>query len=153
MANVAKYLAPVKTAFQSRPLQIVLVILGVLAAAWYMGRRAGIQKANESQTELPNNGTQIPVGWKPDPFAEHLYRVMDGLFTTAGTKDQAFSRALDLTDDQLIAVNNAFNRLYLGKGKGTLVNWLQDELYYDRLTGKRDQLLNRLRTLGARFNP
>lgn len=123
----------------------------VLLVIYLLGRKAGKKKALESVTDipLPNGGTDIPATWDPKPLANDLYTVMDGWFTLAITKEKVFVRMLDLTAGQLVALYNAFNNLFSAKGKGTLTQWLRDELNVTT-TSVRDSIVQRLVSLNCR---
>lgn len=105
-----------------------LIIVIVLVVMYLIGRAAGLRKAEKDQVKLPNNGLGIPTGWDPVPLANELFTVMDGVASN-GTiqKDRVFNKCLGLTPDQLVAVYNAFNRLFRSKNDGTLTQWLRDE--------------------------
>jgi hypothetical protein len=149
--NLQRIVVPVREAFQSKPFQIFIIFAIVVAIIYYAGRSAGIKKAEESIVQLPDNGSGIPKGFNPTPYANELYDVMKGLGQLTGTKDKAFRRSLELpTDDMLAAVNNKFNQLYLNRGSGTLIKWLEDEIWYDYFTGIKNKLITRLKSIGAK---
>jgi hypothetical protein len=142
---------PVREAFQSKPFQIFIIFAIVVAIIYYAGRSAGLKKAEESVVKLPDNGSGIPKGFDPTPYANELFEVMKGLGQLTGAKDKAFRKTLELpTNDMVAAVNNKFNQLYLSRGSGTLVKWLEDEMWYDYFTGIKDKLITRLKSIGAK---
>jgi hypothetical protein len=142
--------SPVTSAFQSRPLQIFLILAVVVGLIYYLGRKAGLAKAEESVIQLPDSGSGIPKGWSPKPLAAELYRVLKGVWTLAGTKEIAIYNVYNLpTADMLAAVNNQFNHDYLGEGSGTLVKWLEDEQNV-AIGGTRNKLVARLKSIGAK---
>ena len=107
--------------------------------------------------QLPAGGAGIPtvgytqtgqaIAWDPKPMSDQLYNAMSGLFTTSGTKDEAWTALIQLpTNDMLTAVYNQFNKDH-GNGT-TLTAWIDDEYYYDYFTGVKVQALNKLRGAG-----
>lgn len=99
---------------------------------------------------IPTTGytpTGQPIAWNPKPLSDQLFNAMSGLFTTSGTKDEAWKALINLpTNDMLTAVYNQFNTDH-GEGE-TLTTWIDSEYYYDYFTGVKDQALSRLRAAG-----
>ena len=68
---------------------------------------------------------------------------MGGLFTLTGTKDDAWLQVANIpTNDMLTSLYNYFNSKF-GNGK-TLTQWINDEYYYDILSGVKQKTLQRL---------
>lgn len=122
------------------------VFIAILAYVYFRGKKAG-------KTVIPDapyiHGKQgIPTGFNPNILADKLYEVMSGMFTMSGHKDAAWSQLLNLqTDDMIIAVYNCFNDKYGSKGKGTLTQWIDDEYYYDFVSGIKKKTVTKLKSL------
>lgn len=132
MAATVKFVEATRTAFQSKPFQIFLIIVIVAAIIYFAGRKAGEDKKEEeliAPKPLPDSGQGVPTNWEPqrDAIVKELFDTMDGLFTLSGYKEKAWTKLHNLTRDQLTAVYNEFNRLYQSKGQGTLYQWIRDE--------------------------
>lgn len=124
---------------------IILLIVVIILAIYFYGK----SKGSVPRVANPNSGRDIPAGWSPQPLASSLHNVLSGLFTMTGTKDAVFSSIINLPNDAMvISVGNAFNDLYFKEGKGSIINWLKDELWVDPLTGKRDELVRTLERVG-----
>ncbi len=125
-------------------LGIALLIILFLASIYWIGIRKG--KTRKYTAELPNGGSGIPVTttttgekvtWNPEPLAKEGYDVMNGFFSPffETRRVEWYGKMLSLTDDQLVAVYNAFNQLYISKGNGTLRDWINDEYNIENSQG------------------
>jgi hypothetical protein len=113
---------------------IAVIAIGVAIYIYFKGKRDG--------------KIYIPDGWNPNTLADKLYKVMNDTIVASGTKDAAWKELLGLaTDDMIIAVYNTFNKKYATKGKGSLTEWVNDEIYYDYLSGVKSKLYNKLKSL------
>lgn len=123
-----------------------IAIALVVYFIWKNGKKAGL-------TIIPDvpyirDQPVITANFNPNVLAEELFTVMDGMLTLSGTKDAAWRKLFELgTDNMVIAVYNAFNAKYGTRGKGSLTQWINDENYYDFLSGMKGKVLNRLKTL------
>lgn len=137
---------------QSTPVQV-----GVAAGAAFLVYKGVQFLMRPAPVPLPAGGAGIPVvgygpggmaiAWSPAPLSNELNAAMNGLFTFTGTKDEAWSKLLQLpTPDMVTAVYNDFNARH--GGGSTLTQWIRDEIYYDPFTGVRDATLARLALLG-----
>jgi hypothetical protein len=141
-------MAPVfKSMLTNRPLQIVLIAAALLGVVYWYGRRSRDDKSKYDH-ELPNSGSGIPQNWNPETRAAALNDVMDGLFTPTADKEAEWFTCLQLTNDQLVAVYSAFNRMYCADDDETLTTWIKSE------TGAfwgsvKQQLVNRLVSLNC----
>jgi len=134
------------------PVKIGLgVVVGVLV---YKKAKAFINRP--PHIPLPNGGYGLPVTgtdasgnavlWSPDSLATELYNVMSGGGTFSGTKDEAWLKLYNLpTADMITHVYNKFNSQY-GAGD-SLTTWIDDEYYYDYLSGVKSMVLGKLRGL------
>lgn len=115
---------------------LALVIIGSGLTIYFVGKSTGKKKGQGTQAKLPNSGSGIPKGWDPAPIARATYDSLKGLLTSPVRKQQTYSMLYALTNDQLTAVYNEFNRLYQGGLKGdTLYTWIKDEwVNYDPFT-------------------
>jgi hypothetical protein len=127
--------------WSNRFIRYTAIILVVVAVVFLVGKSVGKKKEEKKQVKLPNNGKGIPEKWDPKPLANEVYRNFKGVFTWAAQKEVTMGKLFSLTDDQLVAVYNAFNKHY-GGGK-TLTYWLEDE-FNVTLGGVRNSLVERL---------
>ncbi|GAA4352989.1 hypothetical protein GCM10023185_13160 [Hymenobacter saemangeumensis] len=133
------------TIFANKPLQITLVVVGLVVAIYWYGKKAGDDK-KKFDPELPNSGSGIPQGWDPMPRVRRLHEVMAGVFTPSLSKEAEWRMNLALTNDQLTAVYGAFNRAYCTSNDETLTTWIDDE-FGAPFNSAKPALLNRLRSL------
>jgi hypothetical protein len=133
---------PVKEAFASKPFQVFLIVAAIVAVIFFVGKAVGTANATKP-LELPDNGSGIPKGWRPEVLAEDLHDKLSGVFTLAMDKEVVFRNLLQLTNDQLVAVYNTFNHRF---GKETMTQWIENEFNVS-VGGVRPQLLARLRNL------
>jgi len=154
MAATVKFVEATRTAFQSKPFQIFLIIVIVAAIIYFAGRKAGADKTKEeliAPKPLPDSGQGVPTNWEPqrDAIVKELFNAMDGYFILSGTKETAWKKLHNLTRDQLTAVYNEFNRLYQDKGQGTLYQWIDSELSPPRwLSEAKDKAMTLLEQNG-----
>jgi hypothetical protein len=135
--------------FTSKPFLIILVVAIILAAVYLSGRRKGKEQAYE-YVPLPDGGASIPSAWKDGNLKEIVAELadrLDGVLTWDIEKEKSFATLMALTDDQLTAVYNEFNRQFEHKGQGTMTQWIVDEWSVSIVT-IRPALVKRLRTLG-----
>ncbi len=143
----------------------VLLFITVLVAIYFVGKGKG--KSKKYDVNLPTGGAGIPVEtdeqgneivWSPEPLAKEGYRVMSGLawkqFLDASLTQERvewYARLTALTDDQLVAVYNAFNSLYISKGNGTMTDWIRDEYNLENSEAYNKVIvrLENLKLLGA----
>ena len=107
----------------------------------------GKSTATGPQPVYPEGGKGIPAGWSPEPLAAELYNNMDGLFTLGSTKEASWKKLYDLpTLDMTVAVYSVFGQKYFNKGKGTLTDWIRDEVNYVPVWagGIKENLLSKL---------
>lgn len=129
----------------------------VVAGGAFLTYRVGKKLLNKpARANMPQGGAGLPVVsytpqgtavyWNPAPLAAELFKVMDGLFTASGTKDDTFLKLAQLpSDDMVTAVYNYFNTKY-GDGK-SLTDWINSE-WWTNITGSgKEEALNRLNTL------
>ncbi len=134
----------------SRPLQIFIIAAVVLALVYWYGRNS-ISDTMKYDHPLPNSGSGIPANWDATAvkFADDLHGIIDGLFTLSGLKDRVCSSVLALTNDQITAVYNAYNRKYCVGSSATLTRDLDDE-WWRPSSGKLGDLVNKLKSLNLR---
>ena len=125
---------------------IAVIAVGVAIYIYFKGKKDG--KIYIPDAPYINGANAIPAGWNPNILADRLYTVMNDTIVASGTKDAAWKELLGLaTDDMIIAVYNTFNKKYATKGKGSLTEWVNDEIYYDYLSGVKSKLYNKLKSL------
>lgn len=137
----------IKSAAQSKPLQVVVIIAAILGAAYFVGKAAGVAKASKP-VPLPHGGSDIPKGWDPGILTEQLHEIIDG-WDWSNDKEKVLVRLIDLTDGQLVAVYNTYNNRYGNGGwfssKETLTQALQGEWF--SFGSVAPQVISRLQTL------
>lgn len=133
-----------------KPIRYGFIAVALVLTIYLLGKSAGKKKGREEvdQKPLPNNGQGIPTGWDPKPLANEVFQQLDGWTTWAANKEETFVKLETLTSDQLVAVYNAFNKLFGPKGKGTMTDWLRDELNVS-IGGRRDGLVTKLISLNC----
>jgi hypothetical protein len=134
---------------------VILAGLALLGFVYFSGKSAGKRKVPKD-TELPNAGSGIPVigtdqngkkiSWSPNAIVSDLFDALNGSFVMAATKEELFIRMLDLTDDQLTAVYNKFDKDHYDKDNGTMTQWIKDEFNVS-IGSVRDELVRRLQNL------
>jgi hypothetical protein len=134
----------------SRPLQIFLIAAVLLGLVYWYGRNS-ISDKMKYDHPLPNSGSGIPANWDATAvkLADDLYSIIDGLFTLSGTKDRVCSTVLALTNDQITAVYNAYNRKYCTDSSATLTRDLDGE-FWRPVSGKLGELVAKLKSLNLR---
>ena len=126
-----------------------IILLVVALIVWWIYAQ-GKKAATGPQVDLPGGANAIPAGWSPEPLAKELHDAMDSLLVFADTKETAFKKLFELpTDAMIVAVYNAFGKLYFSEGYGTLTEWIRDESNYvpELLGGVRARLLSKLQSL------
>lgn len=114
--------------------------------------------------DLPNNGNGIPtegvsengkpVSWNPLPITEELHEVLYGFsmidIGNSSKKTAVYAKLMALTNDQLVAVYNAYNARYMEEdGDGTLRDVIEDEWFEDS-QGNAKKVLDRMVALDLR---
>lgn len=139
---MASSLAWVGAAFKSRPIQYIIFLLVIVLLIYVIGRQAGRNSfADYKPKDLPEE-----PNWSPDIFVEEAWDILDGYTDLAAYKEEFFVKLLGLSDRQLNEIYNLYNSRY-GKSDGyTLTKKIANEtnVFW---TGRRDDLVKRLRTL------
>lgn len=115
-------------------LAIVLALLLLLFIGWVVRKLR--KPPNAAYLE---GGGALPPGWSPKKYADRMFEVIDGVFTSANTKAEAAKELTELNDNQLIDVYNYWNDEYstktsLGEKFGTLPNAMKKELNVPNIT-------------------
>lgn len=127
----------------------VIAAIAVLIYIYVRGRKDGRKYIPDAP--YIENQEMWQATFNPNILAEELHRVMDSNFTLTGTKDAAWKKLLNLgTDNMIIAVYNTFNKRYASESKGSLTQWIDDEVYYDYLSGVKKKTLDKLRSLNCK---
>jgi hypothetical protein len=134
----------------NRPLQLVIIAAALLGFVYWYGRRS-ISDTMKYDHPLPNSGTGIPANWSATAvrFADDLHGIIDGVFTLSGAKDRVCSTVLALTNDQITAIYNAYNRKYCTDSASTLTRDLDGE-WWRPSSGVLGDLVNKLKSLNLR---
>jgi hypothetical protein len=143
-----------KTLF-NKSFVILLVVIIILVAIYFYGRKAGLDKALKYGSDLPNSGSGIPQNWDPKPLAQEGYEAMDGAFSKGSILKEWYTKLMALTDDQFTAVYNKFNQLYISEGYGTMHDWIDGESFMEQpIDRSHEPVLERLNRLNLlKANP
>jgi len=148
------------------PVASTVVTLAVLVGG-YFGLKRIFQKPEPPPLpgyDLPEGGAGIPqvdtiinpktgaieaVFWSPQPLANELFDVMEGLWDSTQSKEDAWFKLANLpTKDMLVATYNYFNTMPKVRESGdTLTIWINKE-YGSLVGGYKDNALNVLRAAG-----
>ena len=134
----------------NRPLQLVIIVAALLGFVYWYGRRS-ISDTLKYDHPLPNSGSGIPKNWDAQAvlFADNLNGVIEGVFTLSGAKDRVCATVLALTNDQITAVYNAYNRKYCTESATTLTRDLNGE-FWRPASGVLGDLVTKLKSLNLR---
>lgn len=136
----------IERAWQRSPVfTIIGTGIALYGGYWILGRIIGKEKRPPPPKKLPSAGTGIPINWSPRPYATALHSALEGWPGSTTEKYGVYSQLISMTNDQLTAVYNDFNRLYAAEGEGTMTDWIRDESLQPSNT---DTMLNRLLMLG-----
>lgn len=132
-------------AWETSPLAFIVggVVL-FFGAKWALRKLLDVEKRPPRPKPLPHGGGGVPSGWSPEPFSDELFQVMDGWFDSVQSKAIAFAKVIAMTDDQLTAVYNDWNRKYAVEEEATLTQRIRDE---SMQPGNADTLISRLMSL------
>lgn len=130
-----------------------IAVGGVAAFGLYKGVK--FFRSRIAHVPLPTGGMGIPVtgyspngspiAWSPAGLVDQLYSAMSGLGTFSGTKDEVWQQIINLPSaDMLTATYNAFNHDSRSEGE-SLTQWIDNENYYDYLSGVKAATLAKLR--------
>lgn len=104
--------------------QSTLFWYAVIGFALYLVyRKINPVGTNFLDTPLPNSGSGIPQGWKPDSLVEEFHNYYSSLWSASGDIYSAEFKANNLTDDQFVALVKTYNARYAqSDGNKTLWN-------------------------------
>jgi hypothetical protein len=135
---------------------IVLIVAGIALAIYFVGKSAG-KKKTPKDVKLPSGGQGIPaagvdargniIPWSAGPLADDTFDVLDGI-DSSQSKEIVIAKLMAITDDQLVAVFNEFNRKHYDKGDGTMKKWIKDDSF--AFNSVQPQLLARMDRLGLK---
>lgn len=133
--------------WSNKVFRYAVLILVVVAIVFLVGKSMGKKSQEKKQVKLPDSGNGIPKGWDPRPLANEVFKNFKGVFTFASVKEVTLGKVFSLSDDQLVALYNTFNREFSDNGD-TLTKWLRDE-YNVAVGGVRDAVVDRLLKLNC----
>lgn len=134
---------------------IALLIIALVLYIYFKGKAAGKQ-GKAKYVDIPAdiiggnasgsdaNIGQVETGAKIRQIAIGLHDDMDG-YNWLGHDMKYYKEWVTLSNAGFVAVYNDFNKMYMSEGKGTLKQWLVDEMYRDSLVD--DIILPRMASL------
>ncbi len=87
----------------------------VLVGLFYWFYRLGKRSQQGKTEELPNSGSGIPQGWSAEQVAQRFYDAMNGWAANKPELEIVSNELLGFTDDQIVAVYNAWQNNYFAK--------------------------------------
>lgn len=98
------------------------------------------------ETALPNNGTGIPVGWKPDPLALKFHDYFVSWIADTTTLHMLYSEANGLTNDQFVAIVQTYNAKYAKVDGKTLYTRVKGwfSIWFGSGSGEQDKFIERM---------
>jgi len=134
---------------------IFLFVLLALFGVWWWGRQTGKRKIARNVDELPNGGSGIPIvgvdekgnsiSWDPTPLANEAHAVLK-FWSWTEDKNAWIDRMTALTNDQLVAVSNKFNTMYITEGNGSLFDHV-NETSFGFFDDRKSKLLMKMESL------
>ncbi len=143
------------TPANKKKLFIGIGILVLVLIIYFKGKAAGKQ-GKAKVVALPNdiiggnasnsdaNIGNVETGAKIRQIAVGLHDDMDG-YNWLGHDMKFYKEWVTLSNSGFVAVYNDFNKMYMSENKGTLKQWLVDEMYRDSLVD--DIILPRMASL------
>lgn len=130
---------------------ILYACLGIIAIALFiyiMGRRS-IKKQAPKDVKLPadTQGVNVPKNWNPGPFTDALEQEIYG----HGLRDaQPYNDVLALSNSQLAAIHNDWNKRYYTEDNETLRTAIEAEktTWNYSWTTASGAVIERLKSLG-----
>lgn len=92
------------------------------AAYWAYKRFTKPPNETFIDTPLPNNGSGIPLGWKPDELANSFHDYFIAWIANSSTLQLLYIQANTLTNDQFVEVVKTYNAKY-AKLDGDITLW------------------------------
>lgn len=145
-----------KKIFENQFVLILIIVAVLLFGVWWWGRQTGKKKIARNVNELPNSGSGIPsvgidtegntISWDPTPLAKEAYNVLR-FWSWTENKNAWIDKMTALTNDQLVAVSNKFNVMYVGEGNGTLYDNV-NETSFGFFDNRKEKLLARMEANG-----
>lgn len=152
---MATFKETAKLALASRPFQIVVSLIIVVAVIYFIGRSAGKKAAAGKQVPYPSDGTDdgLSRAWVQQyapAIVEACHKAFDGYSINFEAKANTVQSLINLTENQLTYVYNAYNKLYQPAKKDTLYTVIEGEVILGFDSEPRRALLVRMRGLGLR---
>ena len=114
-----------------RFLRIIIIIIVALLITFLILKVIAIAKRPPNANYITGGG-EVKSNFDAAKYADLMYSVTGGIFTLANTKDEAAKELTNLTDNELVAVYNYWNKEYStktswGSAFGTLTNTMKAE--------------------------
>lgn len=121
MPNNINSVAKVFTEFRGIIFTGLIIILILVAIYWY-GKKSGEQKSPDT-VKLPNDVNPSPT-WNPGPYTDAIWRDVNSF----GWREiKPYKDLNTLSDSQLVAVYNDWNKRYYAQETITLVQAIENE--------------------------
>ncbi len=135
-------------------LLITLAVGALFLGVYLYGRKAGKGEGPPPAEELPDSGSGIPKGWTPGPMVAKVRDGLSGYLLNTNNAQSMLGQLTNLTDDQLTAVYNEYNRQFMeDKDDDTMYGAIKSKIllskdfwdWFDR--GNRPEVLSRMEKL------
>lgn len=152
---MATFKETAKLALASRPFQIVVSLIIVVAIIYFIGRSAGKKAASGTQVPYPGSPeddglSKVWIQQQAPAIVEGCHKAFDGYSINFEQKAGQVKSLINLTDNQLTYIYNAYNKLYQPAKKETLYTVIESETILGFDGEPRKALLVRMRALGLR---
>lgn len=128
---------------------ISLIVVAGGLILYFIGRKA----SSIQQAPLPEENETIDAAAvaKIRRIANALHEDMDGVNWI--NRDKAiYKEMLSLSNSIFVSVYNDFNKLFEAENKGTLKQWIEDEYFFNFVTGASLEFRSLKNALIERFN-
>jgi hypothetical protein len=130
---------------------LFLIVVAVLAAIFFIGKYKGKQWTPDS-VKLPSDtqpvsiNNQANTSWNPGTITDSLYNDISCIVCIRNNK--AYEDFVSLSNSQVVAVHNDWNKRYFSKDKETLHQAIDGEYSVGEGSGLMKAATDRLQSLG-----
>lgn len=162
MRGTSEFAQTVKTGFtnviRNRVFQVVFVVLLVLGVVYYLGGQSQREKAKYDEVDtskLPSKDDKIDniTREQADEAVKQCKFYFDSfglmVYDAVGNKTAFMRKLLALSEYELGTINNLYNARYVPAGGENLYTEIENDWGIGELSNLQDQLLAKLRKIGA----